>query len=197
VKTLVISPVGEPCSGKSTFSLWLCQALKRAGIRAEFVPEVIKHDVFTPEGVARVTSGRFDARYLRQQHRLTRGFLGSAEVVVNDGALEPFLYYALGRVPPDRLPAFEAQLDTYRQEQAIATHRHVALDLNLPYDQEGRYQDQATACRMRRELFDTLSARFGIEPLVLRNEAQMQAFADQLIDEVKASRQPIRRPGLR
>ena len=170
----MVCPVGEPGSGKSTFSLGLCHALKQAGVAAEFVPEVIKHDVFTPEGVGRVVSGRFDFRYLRAQHALTRGFLGSAQAIVN-----------AQRVPEERMPAFEALLARFRAEQSHVEHRFVTLDLNLPYNAVGRHQDQATARSMRRALLDTLDSRFDIRPMVLRSADDIRCFTRDLIAEMR------------
>lgn len=185
---LMISPLGEPGSGKSTFSLGLCHALKRVGIHAEFVPEVIKHEVFTPEGVARVVSGRYDSRYLRLQHAATQGFLRQAEVIVNDGALEPFYFYGKGRVPAHRFPAYEALLERFRQEQALAEHRFVALELNLDYQGGGRHQDDVTARAMRAPLLDALKARYGIVPTVLSGQAAVDAFTAAVVDEALARR---------
>jgi hypothetical protein len=184
----MISPIGEPGSGKSTFSLGLAHVLKQAGVRAEFVPEVVKHDVFTQEGVNRVTSGRFDSRYLRLQHAATKGFLEQAEVVVNDGALEPFYYYGKGRISEKRWAGYEALLERFRVEQAMADHRFVTLDMQLDYDPEGRHQDHSTALAMRAPLLDELNRRYGIEPVVLRNEEDMRAYALCLAQEVLENR---------
>ena len=180
----MISPIGEPGSGKSTFSLGLAHALKQAGIQAEFVPEIIKHEVFTPEGVARVTSGRFDSRYLRLQHAAAKGFLEQAEVIVNDGSLEPFYYYGKGRVSDRQWAGYENLLDRFRQEQSKAEHRFVALDLQLDYHEAGRHQDRSTALAMRAPLLSSLKERYGIEPTVLHNHEEISAYARGLVRDV-------------
>ena len=167
----------------------LCHALKVAGIQAEFVPEIIKHDVFTAQGVARVTSGHYDSRYLRLQHAAAVGFLEQAEVIVNDGSLEPFYFYGKGRVPARRFAAYEALLERCRAEQAGADHRFVRLELDLAYQATGRHQNQATAAALRDPLLNTLKEQYGIEPAVLRSNADIEAFTHALIDEVMAARQ--------
>lgn len=190
MKPLMISPIGEPGSGKSTFSLGLCFALKRAGIQAELVPEVIKHDVFTPEGVARVVSGKFDSRYLRLQHAAAVGFLQKAEVIVNDGALEPFYFYGKGRVAQERWADYETLLERFRTEQAGAEHRFVTLALDVGYQATGRHQDQATAAALRTPLLDSLWERFGVSPTVLSSEAGIETYTQSLVAEVLERRRP-------
>lgn len=189
MRPLMISPIGEPGSGKSTFSLGLAHALKQAGVHAEFVPEIIKHDVFTPEGVARVTSGRFDSRYLRLQHAAAKGFLEQAEVIVNDGSLEPFYYYGKGRVSDRHWAGYETLLERFRQEQSKAEHRFVALDLQLDYHSGGRHQDRSTARAMRTPLLACLKERYGIEPTVLRSHDEISAYTRSLVREVLELRQ--------
>lgn len=189
MRPLMISPIGEPGSGKSTFSLGLAHALKQAGVHAEFVPEIIKHAVFTPEGVARVTSGRFDSRYLRLQHAAAKGFLEQAEIVVNDGALEPFYYYGKGRVSASQWTDYERLLERFRQEQSKAEHRFVALDLKLDYHETGRHQDRSTALAMRGPLLACLKERYGIEPTVLGSADDISAYTRSLVREISELRQ--------
>ena len=110
-KTLVINTVGEPGSGKTTLSFWLAQALKKSGVRVEFVPELVKYECFDPQGQARVRSGKFDFRYLALQHRLLRPLLGRVEVVVNDGAYELFYFYAKRRMDPSSLQRFRKTIE--------------------------------------------------------------------------------------
>lgn len=188
MNTLVISPVGEPGSGKSTFSFWLVHALKMRGVRAEFVPEVIKYDSYSPEAMARVVSGKFDSRLLAKQHAFTKPLIGQVEVIVNDGALPPFFYYSLLRVGPDRLPDLRAQLARYMAEQQPADHRYVTPVRNHAYDTNGRRQSEAESQSMRGHLLDTLHREFGITPTVLGDGPAREAYADALTDEVMVAR---------
>ena len=192
MRPIMISPLGEPGSGKSTFSLGLCHALNKAGIQAEFVPEVIKHDVFTAQGVARVTSGHYDSRYLRLQHAAALGFLEQAEVIVNDGSLEPFFFYGRNRVPAPRFAAYEALLERFRCEQSKADHRFVSLELELPYQATGRHQDQVAAKALRAPLLETLNQRFGIHDF--RFSPSCPCFADAVMADETSRRKPHRVP---
>lgn len=187
-RTIVISPVGEPGCGKSTFSMWLCHELKMRGVRAEFVPEVIKYESYTPQAMARVVSGKFDERLLRLQHKFTKPLVGKVEVICNDGALEPFYYYSLLRVAPDRLPRLRAQLDRYLTETAGCDHRFVSPVRNHAYDTVGRRQDEAESAAMRADLLGVLDREFGIRPELLHTPQDRQAYLDALVDQVMKNR---------
>jgi len=185
--TIIISPIGEPGSGKSTFSFWLVQALKLRGVRAEFVPEVIKYRSYSPAAMAKVSSGNFDERLLRQQHSFTKPLIGQVEVIVNDGALPPFYYYSLQRVASERLPGLRAQLDRYLAEQA-GEHRYVTTVRHHAYDTHGRRQDETESQAMRAQLLGTLEREFGITPTVVGDSAWRERYADSLAQEVLARR---------
>lgn len=188
MRTIVISPVGEPGSGKSTFSMWLCHELKMRGVRAEFVPEVIKYESYNERDMARVVSGKYDERLLRMQHKFTRPLVGRVEVICNDGALEPFFYYSLLRVAPDRLPGLRKMLDGYLEQTASCDHRFVSPVRNHAYDTVGRRQDEQESRSLRQDLLDVLHREFGITPTLLHDQAQRQAYVDDLVDEVMQRR---------
>lgn len=143
MRTVVISPLGEPGSGKSTFSFWLVQALKMRGVRAEFVPEVIKYESYSPEAMARVVSGKYDFRLLARQHAFTKPLIGRTEVIVNDGCLPAFYYYSTLRMPPEPLARLRARLDHYMTEQQPAEHRYVTPVRQHAYDHHGRRESEA------------------------------------------------------
>lgn len=187
-QTLMISPVGEPGCGKSTFSLWLCSELKQRGISAEFVPEVIKYDIYDPERRARAISGKVDGRILRLQHRLTKPLLGQVEVIVNDGALEPFYFYAAQRMTPVRLAAFREQLEGYRREQGVVEQRFVAPVRDHAYEQVGRQQAEHEADEARRHLLKLLSDEFAIRPAPLYGPQDRTALLEVVTAAVLARR---------
>lgn len=188
IKTIVISPVGEPGSGKSTFSFWLCHQLKMRGISAEFVPEVIKYESYSDHDKARVVSGLHDERLLRLQHRFTKPLVGKVEVIVNDGALEPFFYYSLLRVSPERLPGLRAMMERYLQDTAECEHRFVSPIRQHAYETVGRRQTESESNEMRTHLLDTLHREFAITPTLLASEQDRQAYLDALCEEVLARR---------
>jgi hypothetical protein len=187
-RTISINPVGEPGCGKSTFSLWLCHALKVRGIKTEFVPEVVKYHTFNSEGIARVVSGKFDQRFLRLQQALILPLVGQVEVIVNDGALETFLHYAYSRVSPERLPLFISQLAKYRAQIASCEHRFVTVERAHPYDKTGRRQKEEEASGMRTKILYDLREDFGVTPLLLIGAAQKEAFVDGLCAEIIKNR---------
>lgn len=188
MKTWVISPIGEPGSGKSTFSFWLVQALKLRGVRAEFVPEVIKYESYSDAAKARVMTGHFDTRMLRRQHAFTKPLIGATEVIVNDGSLPLFLYYSLQRVPADRLPAFRELYARYEQEQQPAEHRYVSVLRKHNYDPHGRRQTEVESDAMRAHLLSTIEQELGIVPEVLGDWPTREHYLDALVAEVMAER---------
>lgn len=193
MKTIVISPVGEPGSGKSVFSFWLVHELKMRGIHTEFVPEIIKYESYTQDGMARARSGRFDFRYLGLQHAATRPLIGHTEVVVNDGCLPAFLYYAERRMPPDRAARLRKTIDRYLAEQQPADHRYVTLVRGHDYTAVGRRQDEAEAARLRPAILGSLKDSFGIAPEVVPSDVTRRTeWLDRLVSEVLANRaQPV------
>lgn len=184
----MISPVGEPGCGKSTFSLWLCQALKLHGIQTEFVPEVIKYESYDHAAMTRVASGTIDHRLLRRQQHLIKPLAGKVEVVVNDGPLEPFLYYAKGRVAPGPLRSFRELLGVYRKQLGECEHRFVAPVRKHAYEMVGRRQGEAEAGFMRNDLLNDLQAEFGIVPTLLTCAEERQSYLNALVGEVLTRR---------
>lgn len=188
MKTIVVSPIGEPGAGKSTFSMWLAHYLKVNGINTEFVPEVIKYESYDSEDIKRVVSGKFDFRLLTRQHAMTKPLVGKVEVIVNDGALPPFFYYSLLRVDPMRLPALRERLDQYLMEQQPAEHRYVTVKREHEYESVGRRQNEEESIRLRHDLLETLDKEFEIQPLLLGSWDERRDYADRLIEEVMEHR---------
>lgn len=194
MRTLVINPVGEPGVGKSTFSFWLTAALKLRGVSAEYVPEVIKTEFYSPEGLARVSGGAFDKRTLCRQHGFIRPLLGRAEVVVNDGTLPVFFHYWSQRLTPERLVPLRALLDRYMGDQSVAEHHYVLLSRDHAYEAVGRFKDAASAPKIRAGLLETLSREFDIHPAALGAGPAREAYADALAAQIIARRAPSVRP---
>jgi hypothetical protein len=187
-QTIVVSPIGEPGCGKSTFSLWLAHELKMRGINAEFVPEVIKYESYSDEARARVVSGLYDERLLRHQHRLTKPLVGKVEVIVNDGALEPFYYYSLLRVSPERLPGLRAMMDRYLDETSACEHRFVSPVRQHAYETAGRRQREDEAQAMREHLLGVLKQEFSITPTLLDGQQAREDYLDALVKDVMQRR---------
>lgn len=189
-KTIMINTIGEPGAGKSTFSFWLVYELKRRGIRAEFVPEVVKYETYSEDRVRRLLSTTIDQRLMVRQHRFVQPLLGHTEVIVNDGPLTSFFYYSQLNMPADRFAQMRRLMDRYMDEQhAGADVRYVTPVRSHPYDGHGRYHSEAESREVRGQLLQSLEYTFDIHPLVLGDEAMRQRFADDLIAEVLHLRQ--------
>lgn len=195
MKTIIINPVGEPGSGKSTFSFWLTYALKTRGVLAEYVPEAIKPEFYSPEGIERVMSGNFDKRTVLRQHGMIKPLLGRVEVIVNDGTLPVFNHYWAMRLDPKRLADIEALLATLMAEQSGYDHRYVSVERMHDYDPQGRRQSEEEAADMRKDLLDMLAHKFDIHPQPVGGQASREAFLDALVaDVVKLRQAPTRNP---
>lgn len=192
-RTLVVNTVGEPGSGKTTLSFWLSQALKRAGVVTEFVPEVVKYECFDPAGRARVRSGRFDHRYLLQQTRLLLPLLGRVAVVVNDGAFELSYFYGQRRIAQERLADFRERIDGLRERtQACSDAWFVMPQREHPYEPDGRNETEAQAQALREDLRGFLHDQFAVQARQVHHEHDRLVLLDDILAHVRAQteRQP-------
>ena len=188
-RTLVVNTVGEPGSGKTTLSFWLSQALKRAGVLTEFVPEVVKYECFDPRGRARVTSGRFDHRYLAQQTRLLRPLLGNVEVVVNDGAFELSYFYAQRRMDPPAAALFRERIEMLRRQTQVGVDSWFVMPRREhPYESAGRNESEAQALQVREEMAQCLIDEFGVTIRPVGGDSDRAELADAIVAHVHAHR---------
>lgn len=189
-KTLVINTVGEPGSGKTTLSFWLSQALKRSGISTEFIPEIVKYECYDPQGTARVRSGRYDMRYLRQQARLLLPVLGQVEVVINDGAFELSYFYASRRMTPEALTAFGGRVDHFR---AIVSQKSEAWfvmpERDHPYETTGRNESETEAAQIREQMKALLLAHYASPVQEVRGEGDRVLILERILQWVQRQRQ--------
>lgn len=187
--TLVINTVGEPGSGKTTLSFWLSQALKKEGIVTEFVPEVVKYECFDAAGRSRVSSGKFDHRYLLRQTRLLRPLIGNVEVVVNDGAYEIFYFYARRRMDERSLENFQNRLMALRESVIGSSESWFVMPTrNHPYELVGRNEDEHQARAIRVEMMDCLAEKFGKTATTLLSDEDRESFLQKILDRVRLSR---------
>lgn len=193
--TLILNTVGEPGSGKTTLSFWLSQALKKAGVVTEFVPEVVKYECFDPKGQARVRSGRFDHRYLALQSRFLRPLLGNVEVVINDGAYELFYFYAQYRMESAPLARFRSRVEELRAEaDGKAEQWFVMPQRQYAYDQTGRNENEEQAQALRQAMVNCLGQGFGVQVRQAASEEDKQAVLEAVLDWVSQARQRAAQP---
>ena len=188
MKTLIVSPVGEHGCGKSTLALWLAYELKMRGIVAELVPEVIKYEIYNPAYRQKALSGQDDTRLLVLQHQLTKPLVDHVEVIINDGALEPFYHYAEMRVEPGQLKEFKILLDHFRQDTQHCDHIFVSPVRETPYEQTGREQTEEQSQQMRAELLNMLDGEFSIDPMILATNDERQQLLDDIVFKVLKNR---------
>lgn len=186
--TLMIQPVGEPGSGKTTLSFWLSQALKHENIRTEFVPEVVKYECFTPQGQSRVRSGRFDLRYLAQQARWVKPLLGQVEVLVNDGCFELFPFYAQRRMEPSALATLRRQVEVCRT-WPVTPAWFVMPERDHAYDTLGRNETEEEAAGLRQSMQEYLNQEYDVTPRLIRGPKERERLLRDIVDYVARARQ--------
>jgi len=185
--TLLIQPVGEPGSGKTTLSFWLSQALKHANIHSEFVPEVVKYECFTDDGKKRVKSGRFDHRYLSTQMRMVKPLIGKVEVLINDGCLELFPLYGKHRMSWDNWIKLRDRVLEYRK---LFSHSWFVIpERKGDYETQGRNETEEEASALRNEMLNYLKKDFNIIPINVSNEAERDMFFKEILNFVKKQRE--------
>lgn len=196
--SIVVSPIGEPGCGKSTFSMWLCHRIKMAGVSCEFAPEVIKYRSYRQQDKDRIVSGTQDIRMLRLQHAVAMPLIGHCEVVVNDGSLALFHYYSMLRLKGKQLDQARSMVDRYMRQQGADTHRFVTVERQHAYETTGRRQSEDEAIALRHDILATMQREFGIVPEVLRCHDDKVRYADDLVAEaITRRRTPARALGCR
>ena len=186
-ETLVINMVGEPGCGKTTLSFWLSQALKRAGVVAEFVPEMVKYECFHEAGRARVVSGLFDNRYLKQQARLLTPLVGNVEVIINDGPFEIFYFYGRRRMTHQKAELFKQKVNTLI-EGMPAESIFVMPEREHPYEIEGRNETEEEALALRRGILSCLSDDFNRQVRIITRNSERERLLEDIVALAKSRR---------
>lgn len=181
-QSLLISPIGEPGCGKSTFSLWLTYQLKLSGIEAEFVPEMVKYQTYNPLLVESLKAGQKDFALLRQQFLLLNNLVGHCDIIVNDGALELFNYYGKQRLDSKTYTEFQKEIFNYKQtleQQSKTIFVHLPVRTHS-YQEQGRIHSEEEAFQIRKDILFDLKATFDIEPVVLNSSQNKEDFLSQI-----------------
>lgn len=186
-ETLVINMVGEPGCGKTTLSFWLSQALKRAGVVAEFVPEMVKYECFHEAGRARVVSGLFDNRYLKQQVRILAPLMGNVEVVINDGPFEIFYFYGKRRMKADKAVQFKQKVDSLIDAMPKDSI-FVMPERDHPYEIEGRNETEEEALALRMDILSCLAEDFHREVRIVTRNSERERLLEDIVAMAKRNR---------
>lgn len=143
MKTTIINVYGGPGSGKSTSAAYLYYLLKVAGENVELVREYVKDWAW--EG--RKFSVYDEIYFLGKQVRHESMLFGKVDWIITDAPVYMTAYYAsLYCQPPLAQGVVAAAQAFYQQAQDDGhQHLHVMLSRTMPYQAEGRYQNQEQA----------------------------------------------------
>lgn len=182
-KTIIINLIGEPGCGKSFLSFWLTQRLKEEDIIVELVPEIVKYECHSDAGKARVRSGKYDFRYLKLQSALIFSLMNNVEVIINDGALEAFWLYALGRISNDSKESYEKTILEKIEHIKANTESSLYVmpkRLQSTYETVGRNENEEESRQLRYKIIDFVEDR---------NETiiHLSSYADRekLVEQIK------------
>ncbi|GGD03314.1 AAA family ATPase [Pyruvatibacter mobilis] len=139
--TTVINLFGGPGVGKSTLAAAIFHRLKVAGKSVEMVTEVAKEMVW--EERKRALLNQVYVTGL-QFHRLW-SLVGRVDLVVTDSPLLLGSVYAPHDIPPSFHKLVEDLHGTFRNENFILQRR-------VPYDPEGRVQDEGETAEIDRKV---------------------------------------------
>lgn len=132
---------GGPSAGKTVAALELTARLKRAGISAEYVPEVAKDIIHEDTTQLYQYQDWISAEQNRRQGRL----MGQYQYVITDSPLLLGIFYC----PPNYYPSFKQLiLEKFWSYDNINFY----LERTKPYDPVGRYQDVDGAIRLDRQI---------------------------------------------
>lgn len=155
-KTIVLNIFGGPGVGKSSMAYMVCGMLKFRGIRAELVTEYAKRKAWEHSNVDDPSTLKVLAaqEYIfAKQHHAMRMLDGEVDVIVTDAPLALSLVYA------KRLKSFPLPSLVPMVREAIDLYYNVNVFLNRvkPYDAVGRFQDEAQAIELDKEIKGLLS----------------------------------------
>lgn len=157
VDTVYVNLFGGPGCGKSTMAALLFAELKMAGQTCELVFEYAKELVWAGD----LERLKDQAHIARSQYAALKLRQGKTRFVVTDGPLANSLYY---------LHAYPHVSDTEKTEAEVLAWLQEFPSLNLflrrgdfRYEQEGRYQDEATARGMDADIWDRLNTHLVFE----------------------------------
>lgn len=177
----VVNLFGGPGTGKSTLAASLFAAFKIRGYNAELVTEFAKDLVWSERN-----KELQDQVYIlgKMYHKLWR-LKDKVDVVIIDSPLPLCCYYDQGRTHgfEEFVMGLFDQFDNY----------NFLLERNFPYQQEGRYQNEAGANKVHNEIYkllDALHIQFvkkkspQMSSEAVTSQAMYNSFVQTLVDEI-------------
>src|SRR5436190_2402772 len=148
MRTRLINLYGAPSSGKSVMMLRLAALAKLRGEFCEVCPEVAKEYVVRDIKI----TGPTQREITREQHRRLMHFVGYVDYLITDAPLLIGGFYAEDHSYPEALEIVTWASGVHREMSRIADVVNVYVTRQHPFVQHGRYQDEANAIRIERDM---------------------------------------------
>lgn len=152
--TIVVNLFGGPGTAKSIFCALIFAKLKLKGVSAEMAREEIKNDIWKGD-TYRLSNQQ--AIYSDQQ-RIVHSINGKVDVIVCDAPLMNSILY-------DKLYNKNIDIDFHRtvsNEFNRYNNRNFVLNRTMPYESEGRYQDEVEAKEIDKKVLAMLD-EYGLK----------------------------------
>ncbi|MCM1045266.1 MAG: ATP-binding protein [Candidatus Gastranaerophilales bacterium] len=175
MNTIVINLFGEPSAGKSTCAMDITARLKRKGINAEYVSEFAKDKVYENNGEV---FKHQEYLFGKQSFKMGRVRDKVQVMVVDSPLLLCAVYNKDDTLGEDFNKTVLNIFNSYDNRNYLLARHHA-------YENEGRFQNEAEAQKVREEIMDKLE-EYNIDyELTTSYEKSCEKIADQIAREIK------------
>lgn len=179
MKTIVINLFGEPSAGKSTAAMDITASLKRKGINAEYVSEFAKDKVY--ENNDEVFKHQ-EYIFGKQSFKMGR-VRDKVQVMVVDSPLILCIVYNNDEILGENFNKTVLNVfNSYENKNYLLIRKHT-------YENEGRFQDEMGASKVRSHLIEELTKMNIDYDLITSSEKDCELIADMIAKEVKKNEQ--------
>ena len=173
----MINLFGEPSAGKSTAAMDITARLKRKGINAEYVSEFAKDKVY--ENNSEVFKHQ-EYLFGKQSFKMGR-VRDKVQVIVVDSPLILCVVYNQDTILGEDFN--KTVLNVFNSYN----NRNYLLTRNHPYENEGRFQNEEEAQKVRKQIINRL-VEFDIDYTVITSSKEnCEYIADKIAKEIRKS----------
>lgn len=177
--TVVVNLFGEPSAGKSTAAMDITARLKRKGVNAEYVSEFAKDKLY--ESNQEVFKHQ---EYIFGKQSFKMGRVSEkVQVIVTDSPLVLSIIYNKNDCLTSNFDKTVMDVfNSYNNKNYLLTRNH-------PYENEGRFQNEAEARDVRFKLIESLNT-LGVSYIMsTSSEKDCESIANEIVKEIKGYEQ--------